>query len=367
MRLRSLRLRLLASYLAVLATGAVVLFAVSRMVAPSEFQRQLRAAGQGRGPGSSSPASTALEDLVGQAVDTALLAGLAAAALVAGVVAVFVSRRLLRPIDDVRSAADSMARGEYRSRVPIPAEIELAALAEDVNTLAAILEETETRRGRLIGEVAHELRSPLTTIQGTMEAILDGVRPADDATIALVAREASRLRRLADDLTLLSQAEEGAVPLDTSPTDLGTIASDAVERLGPQFDARNVHLRTESAPAPIVADGDRITQIAVNLLGNALTHTPDGGAVTIRTGTARDVSWLEVQDSGAGIDPAELDRIFERFYRIPDPSHPAGRGIGLTIARSLARAHGGDVSAFSAGPGTGATFRLELPIRGRTG
>lgn len=357
---RRLSVRLLVSYLFVVAVGSAVMFAVGRLVAPSEFQRRLRLTGQGRGSGAS---TDELQQLVVDAFDTALLIGVIAAVVASGFAAVLVTRRVLRPIDSVRDAAEGMARGEYHRRVPIPAEEELAALAHDVNTLAATLEETEQRRTRLIGEVAHEMRSPLTTIGGYMEALLDGVRQPDEETFVIVAEEAARLARLADDLTLLSQAEEGALPLDPVPNDLGTLAQRAADRLRPQFEHGEVELRLELSAAPVAADSDRMTQVFINLLGNALTHTPPGGVVTVVSGKSSNDAWAEITDTGRGIPEEQLDRVFERFYRLPDPNHPAGRGIGLTIARSIVRAQGGDIVATTAGPGTGATFRVTLPTR----
>jgi histidine kinase len=358
---RRLSVRLLVSYLLVVAVGSAVMFAVGRLVAPNEFQRRLRLMGQGRGSGGSGASSDELQQLVVDAFDTALLIGVIAAVVASGFAAVLVTRRVLRPINSVRDAADGMARGDYHRRVPLPAEEELAALAHDVNTLAATLEETEQRRARLIGEVAHEMRSPLTTIGGYMEALLDGVRQPDEEIFVIVAEEAARLHRLADDLTVLSQAEEGALPLDPVLNDLGELGQRAADRLRSQFEHGEVELRLELSAAPVMADSDRMTQVFINLLGNALTHTSPGGVVTVMSGTSSNDAWADITDTGRGIPEEQLDRVFERFYRLPDPDHPAGRGIGLTIARSIVRAQGGDIVATSAGPGTGATFRVTLP------
>lgn len=359
---KRLRVRLFASYVLVVAVGALAMLAVGSLLAPSLFQGRL---GQiGRGPGGFG-ASTAgqLRSAFAESVDVALVVGLAVAIAAAGTVAALIGRRLLRPVEAVRDAADRMAKGDYRKEVPIPSEEELAALARDVNTLGRSLADTEHRRTRLIGEVAHELRSPLTTIQAYMEGLIDGMVEPSPEIFAVVADEAARLQRLADDLTLLSQAEEGAMPLKPEPCDLARLAEDAAERLRPQFRYGEVDLVIESGQAaPVRVDPDRVTQVFVNLLGNALTHTPSKGRVTLRSGVTDESAWVEVVDTGRGIPTSELERIFERFYRLPDPDHPAGRGIGLTIARSVARAHGGDVTASSAGPGTGATFRVTVPL-----
>lgn len=359
---RLLRVRLLASYLLVIGLGAGVFWAISRAIAPEEFQRRLRLMGNGRGRGPGASGND-VQGAAIEAIDSALLAGLVVAIIAAGVVAVLVGKRLLRPLTSVGTAAKAMAQGDYSQRVPVPAEQELAELATNINLLGSALEQTEQRRVELIGEVAHELRSPLTTIGGYMEALLDGVREPTQEVFAAVAAEAARLHRLADDLTSLSQAEEGALRLECVDADLATLADAAIEKLRVQFEHRGVELLYAGDSAPVNADPDRITQVLINLLGNALTHTPDGGKVSVASGTQAETAWVTVSDTGSGISAEDLKRIFERFYRIPNPQHPAGRGIGLTIARSTARAHGGEVTATSPGKGAGATFRLTLPAR----
>ena len=359
---RRLRVRLLASYLLVIGLGAGVFWAISRTIAPEEFQRRLRLMGNGRGRGPGASGSD-VQGAAIEAIDSALLAGLIVAIIAAGVVAVLVSMRLLRPLSSVGAAAKAMAQGDYSQRVPIPTEEELADLATNINRLGSALEQTEQRRVELIGEVAHELRSPLTTIGGYMEALLDGVREPTQEVFAAVAAEAARLHRLADDLTSLSQAEEGALQLECVDADLTALADAAVDKLRVQFEHRDVELRVTGLSAPINVDPDRITQVLINLIGNALTHTPDGGKVSVESGTEGGTAWVTVSDTGSGIEAENLERIFERFYRVPNPQRPAGRGIGLTIARSTARAHGGEVTATSPGKGAGATFRLTLPAR----
>jgi histidine kinase len=196
-----------------------------------------------------------------------------------------------------------------------------------------------------------------------MEGLIDGVIEPTGDVFATIADEASRLERLADDLTLLSQAEENAMPLSKIPCDLADVARRAAERLQSQFDDAGIALTYRGDRSlGVLADPDRLSQVFINLLGNALTHTPAGGTVTVHAHAEPNGAIVEVTDSGRGIAPDELDHIFERFYRIANPSHPAGRGIGLTIARSIARAHDGDVTAHSNGPGTGATFQVRIPL-----
>ena len=169
------------------------------------------------------------------ALNTALMVGVLASLAAAGVVAAFVTGRLLRPLDAVRSATRSIAAGQYEGRIPVPAEPELAALAGDVNTLAAALAATETRRTQLLGEVAHEMRTPLTALDGYVEGLIDGVFSPNPDTLAALSEELRRLHRLADDLSSLSRAEEQRLQLHPVDADLADLARRAASRLSPQF------------------------------------------------------------------------------------------------------------------------------------
>ncbi len=359
---RRLRTRIFVSHLLVVGVGGVAMFIVGSILTRTLFSGRL---GQmRRGPGGLA-GSTAGEvhAALGDSLNIALLVGLAVSVVAAGVVAALLARRVIRPINEVREATDRIARGEYGQQVELPAEEELAALAGDVNTLAQTLSSTEERRTRLISEVTHELRSPITTIKGLMEGVLDRVSEPNDELFAAVAEEATRMQRLADDLALLSQAEEGTLPMSPERTDLAELAAAAADRLRLQFDHSDVALEIETGlRLPVSADRMRMAQVFTNLLGNALNHTPAGGRVTVRSHREGGEAVVEIADTGRGIPTSELGHVFERFYRLPDPDRPAGRGIGLTIARSITRAHGGDISARSDGPGAGAVFRVVLPI-----
>jgi histidine kinase len=365
---RRLRTRLFLSYVVVVAAGALAMLVVGTAVTRSEYEQRIGGFGLGRGQGRSGQVSeTQLRTALDESLTPALLIGLGAALITAAIVAMFVGARLLRPIDELRAATRRMADGDYSVKVPVPPETELASLADDVNELGEHLATTERRRTQLLGEVTHELRTPITVIRGQTEGLIDGIVTPSAEVYATIAEEASRLQRMVDDLTLLSRADEGTLEIHLADLDLAAVATAAAERLRPQFDYADVELvvATEPGPLPIRGDSDRLTQVLSNLLGNALGHTPAGGNVTLRTGRDGATAFVDVTDTGAGIPGDELERIFERFYRRPDDGEPtgrAGRGIGLTIARSLARAQGGDVVASSAGPGRGATFRLTIPL-----
>ncbi len=370
---RRLRTRLFLSYVVVVVAGAVAMLVVGTVVTRTVYEHQIRGFGLGRGQGGSNQVTESqLRTALDESLLPALLIGVAAALLTAAIVAAFVGTRLLRPIDELRSAARRMAAGDYAVKVPIPAEAELASLAEDVNELGRHLATTEQRRTQLLGEVTHELRTPITVIRGQTEGLIDGVVTPSPEVYAAIADEASRLQRLVDDLTLLSRADEGTLEVHLADLDLGAVAAAAAERLRPQFDYANVTLIVNTinppGPLPVRGDSDRLTQVLSNLLGNALGHTPAKGTVTLSTGRDRSIAFVDVIDTGSGIPANELERVFERFYRRSDDhgatGRPgrAGRGIGLTIARSLARAQAGNVVATSAGPGNGATFRLTIPV-----
>lgn len=366
---RRLRTRLFLSYVVVVAAGAIAMFVVGVVVTRTAYERRLGGFGLGRGQGrTTGPTESQLTTALDESLMPALLFGVAAALIAAAIVAMVVGTRLLRPIDELGAATRRMAAGDFATPVPVPAEAELASLANDVNHLGEHLATIEQRRTQLLGEVTHEMRTPITVIRGQTEGLIDGVVMPSAEVFAAIGDEASRLQRIVDDLTLLSRADEGTLEIRLVDLDLGAIAAAAAERLRPQFDYAGISLvvdvRGPSERIPVRGDVDRLTQVLSNLLGNALGHTPAGGTVVLRCGRRASTAFVEVTDTGPGIPAGEVDRIFERFYRGPQVgTNRAGRGIGLTIARSLARAHGGDVVADPTGPG--ATFRLTVPVTDR--
>jgi len=368
--MRSLSARLVISHVLVAVAGAVTTFLVVRALAPALFDASLRGnpnPGSGRpGGGPGQGQGQMLRDQFASAVDSSLLIGALIGVAAATILGVLLAYRIGRPLAALRRATKDIAEGQYHARVDVPKEIELAGLATDVNTLGAALAETEARRLRLLGEVAHELRTPLTVIDGYVEGMIDQVLPTTPANLTQISDEVRRLRRLSDDLSLLSKAEEGRLVLTPSRVDLREVAARAAERLRPQAEDAGLELVIEpgDVPLPAQADADRLAQAVTNVVGNALRATPHGGRVRLRCRREADLGLIEVTDTGVGIAEADLPRIFERFYRIPGSRSlgDSGSGIGLTISRSILTRHGGSLSAASPGLGQGSTFTLRLPL-----
>jgi signal transduction histidine kinase len=349
------------SHFAVVFVGVITVLVATSLLAPAFIEDHVAVMEQIVDSDAGAAAVEDFETGVLTGFGQALFIGAILSTIAALIVGIVASNRLLRPIEGIRSATRRLASGAYTERIELPPEAELAALAADVNALAQTLEETEQQRLRLISEVAHELRTPLATIKGYMEGLVDGVFPPTDEVFIATGREAARLERLASDLNELSRVQEGALGLRFEPLDLGDIARDVAERLDPQFQDKEVTLRVADLPTlRALGDKDRMAQVFTNVIGNALSYTPQGGAVEITGRVATDSVTVSVTDTGRGLDDQQLDRVFDRFYRA-DRSAPGGAGIGLTISRSLVHAHRGEIEVSSPGRGHGATFTITLP------
>jgi histidine kinase len=249
------------------------------------------------------------------------------------------------------------------------AEAEQARVAGNVNQLADTLGRTEERRRALVADLSHELRTPLATVSGYIDAMQDGIVAPEPELLAQLSDECRQLERLIADLSLVSRLDEGTPPLTLEEVDVAALAEQVTGRLRPQFDATDVAVTvrvTDEGPC-VLADRGWLAQILTNLIGNALKYTGAGGRVRVMTGRIRDQVVCTVDDTGCGVAAADLPRLFDRFYCGTTAGGTAGTGIGLTVARDLARAHGGELTVRSDGPGCGATFRLELPAATRSG
>jgi len=270
-----------------------------------------------------------------------------------------VVRRLAAPVGDLIEASGRIEAGDFSTRVQETGPREVRALARAFNAMSAKLEETEQQRRSALADVSHELRTPLTVIQGNLEALLDGVYPADAAHLEPILAETRILERLIDDLRTLTLAEAGSLVLHREPTDLGALLNEVAASYRSQAEQAGIDLQVtvaEDLPA-LDIDPARIREVVSNLLTNALRHTPRDGTVELSAELADGHASVTVRDTGSGIPPDELDKIFDRFHRSPESP---GSGLGLPIAKSLVEAHGGSVSATSA-PETGTTIRFTLP------
>jgi histidine kinase len=358
--------RLFLSHVLVAAVGAVTTFAIVRFGAAALFERNVNTTpGMMRGPGQG---QGQLRETFVSAVNTAMVVGVLVSLLVAAASAALLGRRLLRPVEDVRTATRQIARGDYAHRVPVPVETELAGLAEDVNALGAALGETEARRVRLLGDIAHELRTPLTVMEGQIEGLVDGVFEPGPAAWADLEAEVGRMRRLAADLGDLSRVEEGRLDVLKDPLDLRLVVTAVTDRLASSLRDADVSVEQELPQQPVVIRGDeqRLVQVFTNLVNNARQAMPGGGRLTISVGQEADRALVTITDTGHGLSPEDLERVFERFYRAPGPGqaapHDGGTGIGLTVSRGIVRALGGDLTATSPGVGQGARFTVALPV-----
>ena len=361
----SLTVRLLLAIGLVLLAGGVTLFVVALLVAPAVFHDHLGAAGVDLDP----VAVDHVDDGFQIAVVTAIAAGLTASTAVAVGVALFVARRVNRPVTQAAAAATRLADGDYATRVTEPGVgPELGDLARAINRLASRLEASEAQREALLTDIAHELRTPLSAVEATAEAIADGMLPADEETLGALRAQTHRLLAVTRDLAALSRTDEHAFRVDRGPTDLAALARSVVTAHAARYAAAGVALVVDApAPAPAYADPGRTGEVVDQLLDNALRHCRPGDTVTVAA-RARpdDCGEVAVTDTGGGFAPELAERLFERFYRAPggSPDRPTGgSGVGLTIARALVTAQDGTLTATSGGPGRGATFTVRLPAR----
>ena len=270
-------------------------------------------------------------------------------------------RRMSAPLDDLLNATQRVADGDYSARVEAKGTPEMYSMMQGFNSMAERLQENDKQRRAMLADVSHELRTPITVIQGNVEGILDGLYPADEARLQSIMEETQVLSRLVDDLRTLALAESGSLKLARELTDLADLVRDTVAGFESQALEKRVRFELSLADVGEVnVDPLRLREVLSNLVGNALRYTPDRGVVKVNlTETASGGEGgvqVSVEDSGAGIESADLPHVFERFYKSSDSG---GMGLGLSIARYLVEAHGGKIWAESeAGRGTKIAFTL---------
>jgi two-component system sensor histidine kinase BaeS len=294
---------------------------------------------------------------IGQVV----LVGLAVAIVTSTLLAVVLAGRIARPLREVGRAARRIADGDYKTRVPRQGPDEVASLADSFNEMAVALEEQERLRREFIANSAHEIKTPLTNLQGYLEALRDDVVPADRETFQSLWDEAERLVRLARSLDVLADGESTARRRELIPVDVASAGRSAVELAGPAFAAAGLTFEVDLPPAlPVLADPDGLAQVFGNLLQNAIRYTPAPGSVWLR-GERRDRTvWVSVSNTGPGIPAGDLPHVFERFYRV-EKSRDASRGgagIGLAMVHELIDSFGGSTGIESRDGRTEVWFSL---------
>ncbi len=366
----SLSGKFLLSYLLIVLVGMTTVLVVVFALVPTLFQSQLLHVLQTHP--TTLTTSEASQLILGDLLGT-LLSALVVAAIVATVtslvVSLFVARRITDPLRQIIQISERISTGHYAERIeiaPVHTTDELGQLAASINTLAMALEQTERRRQELIGDVAHELRTPIATLEGYLEGLLDGVIEPSPSIWAMLHTEAGRLRRLVGDLQDVSRAEAHQIPFSLQPIAPQHLVQSALEPLEGQFTEKGLelHLHVAEGLPLVVADPNRAVQILTNLLVNALRYTPAPGWVDVVVSRQETAVAFRVTDTGIGLASEQRSHIFERFYRVDKSRSRAfgGSGIGLTIAQSLAQAMKGDISVESAGLGQGSNFTLTLPL-----
>jgi signal transduction histidine kinase len=268
-------------------------------------------------------------------------------------------RRTAAPVGDVMEAADRVAAGDYSVRLHERGPREMRRLARAFNAMTERLQASDQQRRNLLADVTHELRTPLSVIQGNLEGVMDGIYPTDREHLEPVLEETRVMSRLLEDLQTLSTAEAGALRLHRESIDPAGLVSDAVAPFRSAAAAAGVHLeiRVTRGLPPVDVDPVRIGEVFSNLLHNAVRHTPPGGSIVVAAEPAEEGVAFTVADSGSGIPPEDLPHVFDRFVKASDSG---GAGLGLAIAKSLVEAHGGTITATSE-PGRGTTLRFALP------
>lgn len=358
----SLGTRLMAALTLVLATAAVTAWLVAGAVGPALFHDHLL----GTGPsdaGVVTHAEAAFRTASALSLTIALIAATAAALAVSLVIA----RRVGASLAALTAAAGDVSTGRYGARVTDPnMGGEFASLVTTFNQMAGKLEASERLRHRLMSDVAHELRTPVATLNAYLEGVEDGVTELTPQTVDLLRAQGARLTRLADDLAAVTRAESGELRLSRRPVDVSALVDAARLAAHERADAAGVTLRRDLADEvpPVDVDPERLAQVLGNLVDNALRHTKPGDTITLSAGPGPDSAvTIVVSDTGDGIAGEHLPHVFERFYRADTARDRSsgGSGIGLAIVRALVEAHGGRVRADSAGAGHGAQFTITLP------
>jgi two-component system sensor histidine kinase BaeS len=290
--------------------------------------------------------------------NTLLLISLLIVGAIAVLLSVLVSKRMTKPMKNLASATEAIIGGTFKRRVPVSGRDEIGRLSETFNRMAHQLELQESLRRKLISNVAHELRTPLGAMRSEMEGMMDDIVPLDKKQIQSLYEETGRLKHILEGIEDLAQAEASAMSLEKQIIELKPFLSHIVERFSKLFTDKGISLKFEcDEKLKITADPDKLSQIVINLLSNALKATDRGGNVRIKAGQKESDIFIEIKDTGIGIKRQDLPFVFERFYKVSE----GGLGLGLTIVKELVEAHDGRIEVLSEYE-KGTTFTILVPL-----
>lgn len=296
--------------------------------------------------------------------------------MVAGVIvllsaglSLFLAKRLVRPLGDLAQATGRLSAGDFTIRVPVHSGDEVGRLAHDFNELAQVLARNEQARRQWFADISHELRTPLAVLRGEIEALQDGIRPLDPAAINSLHMEVLRLTRLVDDLHQLAMSDLGALSYRKENVELAAILTEALDSCRHRFTSRGIAVTADISATGsnrVFGDAERLHQLFANLLDNSLKYTDEGGRLEIGLTVHGAKTVIKVQDSAPSVPETELEKLFDRLYRLESSRNRAtgGAGLGLAICRNIVEAHGGEISAHQSQLG-GLLVRVELPLEGK--
>ena len=360
--------RLMLAQVSVLVASILTAGLVALFVGPPLFHQHLLEAGHLE----HSPELVHIEEAFRDASIVSLGVALIIALACAAAVTWYVTRRMQAPLRVLADAAKELSRGHLATRVPASGSgTEFDSLGAAFNLMAGQLEQTEDTRRRLLSDLAHEMRTPVTTMKLCAEGLREGFRHWDEQTDRVMTEATDRLARLSDDIDDVSRALEGRMVLQRDLVVVGDLIWSAGEAQREAFTRKGVNLVADTGGAPgirLEVDRQRMGQVLDNLLRNALRHTPPGGSVRVFARESSNEVEIAVADTGEGIPQDQLPHVFERFYRgdTARDRDRGGSGIGLTVSRAIVDAHGGGLTASSDGPGRGATFTVALPVTPRS-
>lgn len=296
---------------------------------------------------------------------TSLFVGLPVLLLLAALAGYLLMRQALKPVEGMINAAENYTFNSPQNRLPlVGTEPRIEALGMALNRMLDRLDSAYSHVSRFSADAAHELRTPLTIIRGELELVAVTARenPDMDQAVASALEEMTRLSGIVDSLITLSRMESLWGKRTHAPVDLTALSQETIDQINLLAEEKQITLALLGGPPVIVAgDRERLKQVLVNLIDNAIKYTPPGGRVSVEVGANGDTGFVSVEDSGVGIDPAHQDKVFDRFYRVRPDRGEHGAGLGLAIVKSICHAHGGMVTLHSV-PGFGSSFRVEIPL-----